>query len=781
MDNRVLCCLSVSFLLGIVFGKYQTPFMPAVFLVFLSCLAIVTARAQERAFRAAIARGAFCILAFGMGFCRFQQESQMQDRLTQALAEGDSIAAQGEVKSKEEKERQCVYYLKDAYALVDGVQYVSHGAIVYSSDLHIQVGDSIRVSGEYAPFQVSRNQGNFNEKQYYQSKKIGFRLYASKEAVVFRGKDSYAALLGKLRQTFREVYACCLPGQEAGILSAMALGDKTMLGKEIKELYQAAGISHILAISGLHVSLFGMGMFGLLRRLRCPDKGSAPLSMWMVWSFGALTGMEASTVRAACMFCFFMAARILGRSYDIVTALGFSAIVQAWENPFVLEYAGFQFSYGAVLGVAVAADILKSVVKGEKGTGAKRGAGTFGQTIYASTCIQVTTLPLSLYYYYEVPCYGILANAVALPMVGWTLPLAVFGAAAGYISLPVGRLILAPVGWTLKAIAFTCRTCVNLPGAVFVAGKPELALVVCYYIVLGAALCLVWRGAGKKWAAFIPIAIGLVLCLRESPKFEIHVLDVGQGDGIFIQTGQGEHFFVDGGSSDVQQAGTYRILPFLKSKKITSIKGWVVSHADQDHINGLEELLDSGYPIEFLVVAKGMEKDQASKRLLGLAKKAGCKVLYVAPGEKFGFQDTVFTVFHPNGKEGSRNGASLVVSLEHRGFRGFFAGDIGEKEERELAGNPVLQRWAAECGGEGIDFYKASHHGSNGSNSQELLNLLSPKLTVVSCGEGNPYGHPGQEALGRIRESGSHVFCTMDYGQVTIQFREGEVWVKAYL
>ena len=114
MDNRVLCCLSVSFLLGIVFGKYQTPFMPAVFLVFLSCLAIVTARAQERAFRAAIARGAFCILAFGMGFCRFQQESQMQDRLTQALAEGDSIAAQGEVKSKEEKERQCVYYLKDS-------------------------------------------------------------------------------------------------------------------------------------------------------------------------------------------------------------------------------------------------------------------------------------------------------------------------------------------------------------------------------------------------------------------------------------------------------------------------------------------------------------------------------------------------------------------------------------------------------------------------------------------------------------------------------------------
>ncbi len=103
MDNRVLCCLSVSFLLGIVFGKYQTPFMPAVFLVFLSCLAIVTARAQERAFRAAIARGAFCILAFGMGFCRFQQESQMQDRLTQALAEGDSMLPKGRSKARKRR------------------------------------------------------------------------------------------------------------------------------------------------------------------------------------------------------------------------------------------------------------------------------------------------------------------------------------------------------------------------------------------------------------------------------------------------------------------------------------------------------------------------------------------------------------------------------------------------------------------------------------------------------------------------------------------------------
>lgn len=118
---------------------------------------------------------------------------------------------------------------------------------------------------------------------------------------------------------------------------------------------------------------------------------------------------------------------------------------------------------------------------------------------------------------------------------------------------------------------------------------------------------------------------GMVLLLREKPQFEINVLDVGQGDGIFIQTEEGEHFFVDGGSSDVKQVGAYRILPFLKAKGIASVKGWMVSHADQDHISGLVELLEEGYPIEYLIVADGMVRDEASKELLHMAKKPGVK------------------------------------------------------------------------------------------------------------------------------------------------------------
>lgn len=607
----------------------------------------------------------------------------------------------------------------------------------------------------------------------------------------------------------------------------------------MKDLYQKAGISHILAISGLHVSLFGMGMYRLLRKILLPDKLCALCSVGAVVSFGLLSGMEISTVRAICMFCLGMAARVLGYSYDSATALGLSAMVQAWENPFVLGNAGFLFSYGAALGVTVAAGILKEAFSGKAGSleavkegnqeKPKRMLGRKGvhggnqgcqcssaknlaasemaerykdrapfwkkcvqkllDTMFSSICIQLATLPLSLYFYFEVPCYSVLANGLILPFLGPTLSVGLLGAFVGIFSIPAATYILAPVGWLLSGNEVICRGILSLPGSVFVAGKPGLALVCLYYGVLVSVLYLLAQGAGRKWLLGLMAALWLVLFLREPPGFGVYVLDVGQGDGIFVQTKEGEHFFVDGGSSDVKQVGKYRILPFLKAKGIASIKGWLVSHADYDHISGLEELLESGYPIEYLIVADGMARDEASEHLLHLARQAGCKVVYVSPGMEFGAGKAIFTAWRPEaagqagehgtGKPKDRNGGSLVVALEYPGFTGIFTGDIGKTEENQLAENPEFRTWAGRAGG--IDFYKAAHHGSNSSNSQAILKTLSPKAAVISCGAKNSYGHPGKDALERLEQAGSRVFCTMEWGQVAIQPEGQGIRVWGYL
>ncbi len=869
MTNRMICCLAISLLMGILFGKEENLLFAACFLLFILVLGIAAGRDRKKAwekrslsaedtgslrkaacctaedtgslrkaacctvedtgspgesagrqeFRSAVYwkrglygtivfRSLFCLLAFCAGSSQIQAQQQVRDSLEAVLEEGDQITLWGEVQKKEEKEEQYLYYLTDTQVAAEGSLFPCYGILVYSSNRHIRPGNILKVTGSYAPFQISRNEGNFDEKQYYQSKKIEFRLYAEEETLISDKECKTAAFLENLRQKFCRVYLRCMSEKNAGLLADMTLGDKSLLQQEVKDLYRSAGISHILAISGLHVSLFGMGMFRLLCRLGCPGKVSSLAAVGIAVAFGQLSGMEISTVRALLMFAVNMAAYLLGRSYDTLTALGLSAWIQMWENPFVLNYAGFLFSYGAVLGAAVIAAALKEPGGKEEKDADKEGfrkvllgrvfqkrssrenkdierkskecnsvwkkwAGRFWDSLSISFCIQLATLPLSLYFYYEIPCYGILVNGCILPFLGLLLSLGVLGASTGSIFLPAGKIILQPAEWMLAKSEWICRKSLELPGAVLTVGRPGIALAVCYYVSLAAALYLYRKKGRKKWLGVLGAAVFLILFLRKPLQFEIDVLDVGQGDGIFIQTEAGEHFFVDGGSSDVSKAGTYRILPFLKSRGITSIQGWAVSHADQDHISGLKELLEEGYPVETLIVAEGMVRDEAGEELLMLAEDAGCRILFVSPGMRFGSGEAVFTVWHPQAEgtedKEDRNGNSLVLSLEYRDFTGFFTGDIGVSQERQMVEAGRIKGWMEQKGIRGITFYKAAHHGSDGSNSLEFLELLSPEIIVVSCGKGNSYGHPGAEAVQRMKEAGSRVVSTMERGQILIR------------
>ncbi len=792
MANRFVCCLAISLLMGILWGTYGNALLLAGFFLFLLSVSITIFTSQKNIWKIVFIRNLFCILFFCLGFCQLHNQLEIRNQLEEVLEEGKQITVKGKVQKKEETATQYRYILTDTHVLADGMIYPCHGILVYSSNKHIQPGNILKITGAYAPFQISRNEGNFNEKKYYQSKKIEFRLYAQKETLILEKKGFYSVFLEKVRRKFRNVYLQCMSQKDAGLLADMTLGDKTLLDKEIKNLYQAAGIAHILAISGLHISLLGMGSYRLLQRFFCPKRICGLISIGMVFSFGLLSGMEISTVRAILMFSMGITARILGCSYDSSTALGLSFMVQIWKNPFLLDHTGFLFSYSAVLGVTVIAAILKKSWKDTNENEKKKEKCLFWrkwlkkcwETMFVSGCIQLATLPLSLYFYYEIPCYGILINGCMLPLMGPLLFLSVLGAFSGSIFLPAGKFILTPAGWLLAANEWICQKALCLPGAVWIAGKPEIVLIFLYYGVLIVILYLLWKGAGKKWLTGIFLALGMLLFLRESPRFEIDVLDVGQGDGILIQTEEGEHFFVDGGSSDVKQVGIYRILPFLKSKGIASIKGWILSHADQDHISGFLELLEAGYPIEYVIVGEGMVRDEASEKLLYLVKKAGCRVIFAKPGMKFGMRkgdlqgkdDLIFTVFHPKSQEMTeeknleRNGNSLVISLEYHGFTGIFTGDIGEKEEAQMVKEREIETWMRSNKIKKIDFYKGAHHGSNRSNSQQFLEMLSPKLAVISCGKGNSYGHPGAEAMERLRDTANHVLCTMDHGEISVQF-----------
>lgn len=793
MTNRTVCCLAVSFTAGLFYGRNPGTWVLLPFLCFLVFRTFfLIQRSGRGAVSVAVLHMLLCMALFAGGTYRYLGQQEQFEAVREYAEEQESLQVRGEIYWKEEKQEQFIYYLKDA-GMIRGGQYVPCGNIqVYSSTASYKIGNCIQAVGSYRAFQRPRNEGNFNEEQYYYSKKIGLRMTAWQEQLLSGGEKKGRQWLWNLRTRLEQVFQEHMTERTGGIMANMTLGSRKLADQEVKSLYQKAGISHVLAVSGLHVSIFGMGLYRLLRRVYCPKTLSALLAAFVVYSFGLLTGMELSTTRAVVMFLLMMAAGITGCTYDSVTALSLSALLQLWNNPYGLWYAGFLLSYTAVLGAVVIAGILREQGAGRKQerksrqqeNGGKGGVeekkwmgqklpgklmGKLLDTMKVSLCIQAATLPVLLFFYYEVPAYSVLINGCVLPFMGILLFL---GAAGGILGLFSGgaacAVLKAPI-WILSGCEGICRFFTELPGNNIITGKPSMEKIIWYYILLALLLYLVtWRKKKNYFLLWLGLAV-LLCCGNGQKGTEVDFLDVGQGDGIFLQSREGRGVFIDGGSTDVGKVGTYRILPFLKCRGMKEIQLWFVSHADADHISGLREVLEAGYPVRNLVFAEGIVKDEAWEALAELAEEKGSHIYYLKAGDRITLDEMRFTVLYPWEEKTDRNEASMVLLAELEGMTGIFSGDIGAEQERELVERGELQGLLEEP----VTFCKAAHHGSDSSNSLEFLELLSPRLTVVSCGADNSYGHPGENALERMAQSGSRILFTMENGQIRLR-KEGE-------
>lgn len=215
------------------------------------------------------------------------------------------------------------------------------------------IGETVRVSGKVSRFREAGNPGEFDLREYYQILNISYKL---NQTEILERSGSCSLLKEKL---FQIKSRCCevleqiYPEKEASVLKAMLLGDKNGLDEEVKELYQLNGLVHILAISGLHVSLLGMGVSGFLKRCRVPVWMRVPAAVGIMCCYGVMTGMGVSTWRAVFMFALHLAAELFGRTYDMLTALSLAAVLMLTGQPLLVRHSGFLLSFGAVLGIGI--------------------------------------------------------------------------------------------------------------------------------------------------------------------------------------------------------------------------------------------------------------------------------------------------------------------------------------------------------------------------------------------------------------------------------------------
>ena len=398
--------------------------------------------------------------------------------------------------------------------------------------------------------------------------------------------------------------------------------------------------------------------------------------------------------------------------------------------------------------------------------------------VWISLAITLSTLPVTALSYYEIPLYSPLVNLVALPILTPTFCLAVLGGILGCF-LPLGfvAICLKPCEWVVGLYEWICQLVAKLPFSNVICGKPELWQVILYYLLLlgGVRMLRYMQSSNRKkilCVGGIVLVCGLCIFWPKEKLFEISFLDVGQGDAIYICSEDGTTYFVDGGSTSVNAVGKNRILPFLKSKGVKSIDYWFVSHADTDHVSGLYEVLDSGYFVKNLVIAKGCRIYESYLGIVKAAKTSETKILTMKVGDYVCSKNIQIECLGPPEEDGipvfeDENENSLVLLLKHKkerpkaqkkdvvDFRALFAGDISIETENTLHGNLC-----------DVDLVKANHHGSNASNGELWLEVLRPEYVVISCAKDNLYGHPGSKALERIKACKARIFYTMENGQI---------------
>jgi competence protein ComEC len=347
-------------------------------------------------------------------------------------------------------------------------------------------------------------------------------------------------------------------------------------------------------------------------------------------------------------------------------------------------------------------------------------------------------------------------------------------------------LFLRPAEWILCCYEWICTLAQQLPNAVWIIGKPALWQILLYYVLLctGLYLCKEYlqkeREQAQKCRQWLKPIYGLcsILILLSiliipvkiacAARTTVTMLDVGQGDCFCVQL-KGTVFMIDAGSSSETEIAKYKIEPFLKSQGIDKVDYMMASHADKDHINGLSECLSnslkSGITYEHLVLTKyAADCREEYTELLRAAEKAGCEVMFIAKGDSFRIgEDIELTCLHPlkGAVYGEQNDSSMVLLLECMDTSMLFTGDISQKEEAAVV--EALEQYRKNTH---VDYLKTAHHGSKYSTSADFLKRVSPEYAFISCGKENRYGHPHEELIFRLQDSGCELFLTPESGAV---------------
>jgi competence protein ComEC len=548
---------------------------------------------------------------------------------------------------------------------------------------------------------------------------------------------------------------------DAPLARALLIADMSDISHETRDKFAQSGLVHILSISGLHVTIVASAVVLILEAARLSRRTALIGGCLLTALYVALIGAPPPAVRSAVMFGSIASAKLLQRPSSPWAALALGAAWPLPGDPRVVLDIGWQLTIAGMVGLIVAGEVNRRHVS-PRFTGWRQRLAT---EITTGIMASLVTAPLVAWYFGRTSLIAPLANLAANPVANLLQPTL-------FLALALGAWP-ALAGWVadacrpgLRALDMIAGGAAAIPGA-DIATVPTLTTSLVSMIAIAALLAAVRARRPMRWIAASLAALALIawwpIPPRPSGDFELHMLDVGQGDALALRTPRGRWIIIDAGRSWTGgDAGRRVVVPYVQ-RRGGDVALFILSHPDEDHVGGAPSVIAALRPREYWDAAF-VAANESYQRSLRNAASTNALWRRVRPGDTTRIDGVLLRVLAPDSAWTARqrgpNEASVVVMAEYGAHRFLLTGDAEHTEEQWLR-----DRWGDSLQ---ADVLKSGHHGSKTSSTQVLLDAVRPQLALISVGAGNGYGHPSPSVLDRYAEAGILALRTDQLGTIVV-------------
>lgn len=691
-------------------------------------------------------------------------------------------------------------------------------------EMNLKYGDKISFKGEYEKVSIQRNYGGFDYNQYLKTKKI-YGIITTKISKIQVLKKKNTSLIDKIifdiKTKIEENLEKILPQKENNLAVGILIGEKSNIDEEIIENFKTSNLSHILAISGAHISYIVLGITFLLNKLKIGKKTGSFITIFFLLFFMNLTGATPSIARSCIMTIYVISAVFVHKKSDILISITLSLLIILIDNPYSILDIGLQLSYGGTIGIIILNNILKNKnhKKNKEDKEDKNNKNNrienkiymlfnkiknyLRDTIILTMSANLIIIPIVAINFNTISLTFLISNILASPIFGIIIISGFIVIILSFISIKISLIFSFIFKISLNLLIIIADFSAKLPMSKIYIPTPNIILVISYYIILFIFLYFQYikntnidkykkkdnknnrdNNKIKKYLISIIIIIVIInflfiLINNISNDFIIYFIDVGQGDSTLIVTQEKKNILIDGGGSENYDIGQSVLLPYLLDRHILKIDYLVISHFDSDHVLGTIPILEN-LKVNNIIICKQEKKSENYEKVIEISKNKNIKIMEVVKGDNIQIDKNVkIEILWPVEKqiqENILNNNSVVFKLYYNNFSILFTGDI-EKIAEEQLNNLYKDNLTLQS-----NVLKVAHHGSKSSTIQEFIDLVKPQISLIGVGSKNTFGHPNSEVIKRLQQVNSKVYRTDIYGEIKLKIdKNGRIKISTQI